>query len=194
MISKRMEVNSMSHYQKKNHRKQNLIIWSFLAGIFFTGAFIGGLITALCCHTSTASVVPTKCVTVIEKDDTEPLVATERLAMTTGTTETDKPEYVAFTATAYCPCEKCCGKWANNRPNGKIIGAAGVELEPGVSIAADFSVLPIGTTVEIEGLGTYKVQDTGAAVTGNKIDIYFLNHDDAVEFGVQTVYLRVLEK
>lgn len=178
----------MPQYQKKNHRKQNLILWSFLAGIFFTGAFIGGLIMALCCHTSAASVVPTKCVTVIEKDDTEPPTVSE------STLTESEPEYIEFRAMAYCGCHLCCGKWANNRPNGKIIGAAGVELKQGVSIAADFSVLPIGTSVEIEGLGTYKVQDTGAAITGNKIDIYFLNHDDAVEFGVQTVYLRVLKK
>ncbi len=107
-------------------------------------------------------------------------------------------EWIKFTATAYCGCQKCCGEWAvKNRPNGKVIGAAGVELIEGVSIAADTSVLPKGTTVEIKSdtvAGTFIVHDTGGALVGNKIDLYFCSHEDALNFGVQTVYLRVIDK
>ena len=45
--------------------------------------------------------------------------------------EPAEPEPVllgSFRITAYCSCEKCCGEWAKNRPNGIVYGAAGVEL------------------------------------------------------------------
>lgn len=99
-----------------------------------------------------------------------------------------------YRITAYCACEKCCGKWALNRPNGIVYGAAGVELEAGVSCA---SPLPFGTVVEVEGLGEYIVQDRLAQWVVDKygenlIDIYFDDHEAAKEFGLQyhNVYLK----
>ena len=89
-----------------------------------------------------------------------------------------------FKLTAYCPCEKCCGIWAYNRPNGVVYGAIGEELKEGYSIAVDPSVILYGTEVVINGK-TYKAQDCGGAIKGNRIDVYFNDHDDALEFGVQ---------
>jgi len=100
-----------------------------------------------------------------------------------------------YTITAYCPCEICCGIWAKNRPGGIVYGAAGIELQEGYSIAAPG--FEFGTTLYIEGLGEYVVQDTTASWVAEKydnkiIDIYFLSHDDALEFGLQhrKVYLK----
>lgn len=99
-----------------------------------------------------------------------------------------------YRITAYCACEKCCGEWALNRPNGIVYGAAGVELTAGVSCA---SPLPFGTVVEIEGLGEYIVHDRTAQWVVDKygenlIDIYFDDHEAALEFGLQyhNVYLK----
>ena len=89
-----------------------------------------------------------------------------------------------FKLTAYCPCFKCCGKWAYNRPNGVIYGAIGEELKEGYSIAVDPNVIPYKTKVIIDGK-TYKAQDCGGAIKGNRIDVYFEDHNDALEFGVQ---------
>jgi len=89
-----------------------------------------------------------------------------------------------FKLTAYCPCEECCGKWANNRPNGIVYGAIGEELKEGYSIAVDPDVIPYKSEVTINGK-TYKAQDCGGGIKGNEIDIYFENHDDALDFGVQ---------
>lgn len=105
---------------------------------------------------------------------------------------------VEFVATAYCSCEKCCGVWATKRPldeNGNpiIYGASGIVLQQGVSVAADTSLYPMGTLLEIEGMGTYTVQDRGGAIKENRLDIYFDNHQDAVAFGVQTVQVRVVK-
>ena len=51
----------------------------------------------------------------------------------------------SHTITAYCSCPICCGSWADNRPNGIVYGAHGVELEQGVSVAAP---LPNGTVID----------------------------------------------
>lgn len=109
-------------------------------------------------------------------------------------TPSEESEWQTFTVTAYCSCKKCCGKWALNRPNGLVYTASGAIAEEGVTIAADWSILPVGTVVEIESLGERIVQDRGGVITGNKIDIYFNLHEDALEFGVQEVLVRVLDK
>ncbi len=103
-----------------------------------------------------------------------------------------------FRVTAYCPCEKCCGVWALNRPNGIVYGAAGIELKAGVSAA---SPLPFGTVVEVEGLGEYTVQDRTAQWVVEKfgenlIDIYCDTHEEAEAIGLQylNVYLKEDEK
>lgn len=103
--------------------------------------------------------------------------------------EIKKESLGEFKLTAYCSCEKCCGKWALNRPkdeNGKdiVYGSTGAILVAGTSIAVDPSVIPYGSQVEING-HTYIAQDTGGAIKGNRIDVYFDNHQDALNFGVQ---------
>lgn len=111
--------------------------------------------------------------------------------------EPAEPESVllgSFRVTAYCSCEKCCGEWAKNRPNGIVYGAAGVELKAGVSCA---SPLPLGTVVEVEGLGEYIVQDRPAQWVidkygENQIDIYFDSHEAASAFGLKQ--LNVYQK
>jgi 3D (Asp-Asp-Asp) domain-containing protein len=103
-------------------------------------------------------------------------------------------EYIAeFRITAYCSCKKCCGKWADNRPNGIVYGASGQELKAGVSVA---SFLPFGTELYIDGLGEYVVQDRPAEWVFDKygrnvVDVYFDNHEEACQFGLK--YLDVYE-
>lgn len=103
--------------------------------------------------------------------------------------EIKKESLGEFKLTAYCSCEKCCGKWALNRPkdeNGKdiVYGSTGAILVAGTSIAVDPSVIPYDSQVEING-HTYIAHDTGGAIKGNRIDVYFDNHQDALNFGVQ---------
>jgi len=90
-----------------------------------------------------------------------------------------------FIATAYCPCALCCGKEDG-------ITASGVKAREGITIAADWDVMPEGTIVEIEGIGYRIVQDTGSAIKGHRIDIYFEEHEEALEFGLQEVRVRIL--
>ena len=91
--------------------------------------------------------------------------------------------------TGYCPCSICCGQYAYNRPtdeNGDpiVYGASGEVLIPGYSCAGS---LPFGTLVQIEGLGTFRVDDRG--VSGNHLDLYYGTHEEAsnVGYGYRTV-------
>lgn len=110
--------------------------------------------------------------------------------------ETKPPEeaWTTVTATAYCPCEKCCGVWAENRPNGIVYTASGAIAQEGVTIAADWDIYPPGTVLYIEGLGEYTVQDRGGAIKGQKVDVYFKNHEDALQFGRQEVRIKVISE
>ncbi len=112
-------------------------------------------------------------------------------ADTVYTTELDTyPEYETFIARAYCGCKECNGIWSD----GTVAkSSTGTKLEQGVSVAADFSVLPPFTQIEVSGLGIYTVHDCGSAIKGNEIDVYFDNHEDAQDFGVKKVRVKVCE-
>lgn len=129
--------------------------------------------------------------------DPEPMnTVTPEILITPSPEPAPEVEWVTYRVTAYCACEICCGEWAKNRPDGIVYGAAGVPLEQGVSCA---SPLPFGTEVEIEGLGTYVVQDRIASWVVDKygenlIDIYFSDHEAACAFGLQYLNVCVKEK
>lgn len=87
-----------------------------------------------------------------------------------------------YTATAYCSCPKCCGKWSAYN-----LTASGTTPEEGRTVAADWSVLPAGTSIYIDGLGWRTVEDTGSGVNGQWLDIYMEDHQAALEWGRQQV-------
>lgn len=118
-------------------------------------------------------------------------------------------ETMEVLATAYCHCSYCCGKVPEEANYG--VTASGVNLlqliESGVTphvIAADVTVLPLGTKVYIEvpegerssyvteDYGFASVEDTGSAIVNKKIDVYFPTHQEALEWGVKNVALYVL--
>ena len=91
---------------------------------------------------------------------------------------------IEYTATAYCSCEKCCGKWAKYNKT-----ASGTTPKQGKTIAVDKNVIPLGSKVYIEGYGEYIAEDTGSTIIGNRIDIYFESHQEALNFGRRKVKL-----
>lgn len=120
------------------------------------------------------------------------IVAPDAILTVTEEAPEPEPEWTEVVATAYCPCEKCCGSYARNRPGGIVYTASGEVATAGVTIAADWTIYPPGTVVEIEGMGTYIVHDKGGAIKGQRIDLYFEDHAAALDFGRQAVNLRVL--
>lgn len=121
------------------------------------------------------------------------IVAPDAILTVTEAQFEPEPEWTEVIATAYCPCERCCGSYARNRPNGIVYTASGEVAQVGVTIAADWTIYPPGTVVEIEGIGTRIVHDKGGAIKGNRIDIYYDDHAAALDFGRQAVKIRVLE-
>ena len=81
------------------------------------------------------------------------------------------------TVTSYCPCEICCGQWADG------LTATGIPAVPGI-VAVDPEVIPLGSVVVIGGQ-RYLAADTG--VTGLHVDVCAAEHQDAEDFGVQTL-------
>jgi 3D (Asp-Asp-Asp) domain-containing protein len=51
--------------------------------------------------------------------------------------------------------------------------------------AVDPKVIPLGSIVEIKGIGRFRAEDTGSKVKGRVIDIYMPNCVEAKKFGVQ---------
>lgn len=85
-------------------------------------------------------------------------------------------EYVGeCTVTAYCPCELCCGQWADG------LTATGLPASPGI-IAVDPEIIPLGSTVIVDGQ-RYLAADTG--VTGQAVDLCMESHVAALAFGVR---------
>ena len=85
-----------------------------------------------------------------------------------------------FTVTAYCSCQKCCGRSARG------LTASGKHVRRGM-IAADWGVLPKGTRVRLSAFPghTFVVEDTGSAILGNRIDVWMPSHWLARKFGVR---------
>ncbi|MGF7049687.1 uncharacterized protein YabE (DUF348 family)/3D (Asp-Asp-Asp) domain-containing protein [Paenibacillus sp. DS2015] len=70
--------------------------------------------------------------------------------------------------------------------------ASGTRVTEGRTIAVDPNVIPLGWWVYIEGMGFRRAEDTGGAIKGNKIDMYFDSLQNARDFGRKsgrTVYV-----
>ena len=98
-----------------------------------------------------------------------------------------------FEASAYtadCP-EGCSGVTATGIDVTGTIFHAGKRI-----IAVDPSVIALGSTVEIKQADgtTFEAmaQDTGSAIKGAKIDVLVAREADAVQFGRQSVQVRVI--
>lgn len=64
--------------------------------------------------------------------------------------------------------------------------ATGVSTGPGI-VAVDPSVIPLGTRMTIPGYGEGIAADTGGAVRGNIIDVWFPTVEQALQWGRRTV-------
>ncbi|SFS94798.1 3D domain-containing protein [Paenibacillus sp. 453mf] len=70
--------------------------------------------------------------------------------------------------------------------------ASGTRVQEGRTIAVDPDVIPLGWWVYIEGVGFRRAEDTGGAIKGNKIDVYYDSLEQAIHFGRKkgkTVYV-----
>ncbi|MCM8542990.1 MAG: 3D domain-containing protein [Lentisphaeraceae bacterium] len=108
-----------------------------------------------------------------------------------------------MTVTAYCPCATCCG-WKVNRYGNPVFNygskrgyrkkvgytSKGTRADIG-TIAADSRSIPYGTKLYVQGYGFGVVEDTGGALKGNHIDIFFNSHSQAMRWGVKSMKVAV---
>lgn len=88
--------------------------------------------------------------------------------------------------TGYCCCHLCTNKHPGDKSYG--VTASGKRVAPGMC-AADKSV-PFGTVYEIPGYGRAVVEDRGGAIRGNRIDVFYRTHAEAIRFGRQTLQVN----
>ena len=87
--------------------------------------------------------------------------------------------------TAYCPCARCCGKFADRiTASGQPVTANG-----GRFVAAPPEI-PFGTMLRIPGYGTVPVLDQGGAIKGARLDVFFPTHQEALRWGRQRLEIQ----
>lgn len=76
--------------------------------------------------------------------------------------------------------------------------ASQTTTKAGRTVAADPTVLPIGTVIAVSGAGSYSgeyvVQDTGDKIVGRRIDIFMPSRAAAIQFGKKNVRVRIVRK
>ena len=87
----------------------------------------------------------------------------------------------------YCSATAYCGGGTT------ASGLQCVRKPEGIStVAVDPSVIPLGTYMYIDGYGYAIAADTGGAIKGNKIDIYYDYEQECNNWGVQNVKVTIL--
>ncbi|MEK4145813.1 ubiquitin-like domain-containing protein [Robertmurraya sp. FSL W8-0741] len=124
--------------------------------------------------------------TLKEKRDQVVAVGTKAVAQTVsrGTNNNVSREFTVSSTAYTANCNGCSG-----------ITATGYNLKanPGAKIiAVDPRVIPLGTKVYVEGYGYAIAADTGSAIKGNKIDVFFSSQSAAYRWGRKNVKIKIL--
>ncbi|OFI05492.1 cell wall-binding protein YocH precursor [Clostridium acetireducens DSM 10703] len=61
------------------------------------------------------------------------------------------------------------------------------------SVAVDPRIIPLGTKLYIEGYGYAIAEDTGGAIKGNRIDLFFSSKSEVYNWGVRQVNVYILK-
>ncbi|XLP24752.1 cell wall-binding protein EntB [Bacillus toyonensis] len=83
----------------------------------------------------------------------------------------------------------------NGTYGGRVLTAMGHDLtaNPNIRIiAVDPKVIPLGSKVWVEGYGEAIAGDTGSAIKGNRIDVLMGSKSKAMNWGRQTVKVKIL--
>lgn len=100
---------------------------------------------------------------------------------TGDSTERKGKKTMTMHATAYSPQD----------PGVKSYTATKTKLRKGV-VAVDPKVIPLGSKLYIEGYGEAVAEDVGRSIKGNRIDLAFDTHKEALNFGRRNVKVTIL--
>jgi len=123
------------------------------------------------------------------KEEAKAKEATKTQEVSKNNTQSAKRE-LTVVATAYTadPSE-------NGTYGGRVLTAMGHDLTENPNmriIAVDPKVIPLGSKVWVEGYGEAIAGDTGSAIKGNRIDVLMGSKSKAMNWGRQTVKVKVL--
>ncbi|NIK78535.1 3D (Asp-Asp-Asp) domain-containing protein [Paenibacillus castaneae] len=114
-------------------------------------------------------------------------------AASLGKYEDPKLETVEVIATGYTAGVESTGKRPGHPQYGITYSGVKVRRDQVSTIAADPKLFPIGTLLYIPGYGYGVVADTGSAIKGKKIDLYFETIKQVYEqWGKRKVEVQVL--
>ena len=83
--------------------------------------------------------------------------------------------------------------YSTNQPELSSYTATGIDLRQNpYVVAVDPSFIPLGSTIYIEGYGTFIAGDTGGAIVGNRIDIHLTDLNACYNFGRRSMQIQVV--
>jgi len=95
-------------------------------------------------------------------------------------------DVITMEASAYCPCEICCGEYAS----GYTADGSKATAMHTVATSDDY---PFGTLMYIPYFdAVFEVEDRGGAIQDNRIDIYYDTHQEALIFGRHTITVYII--
>lgn len=98
-------------------------------------------------------------------------------------------------ATGYTAGEESTGKQPGHPSYGITYSGVKVKRDLYSTVAADPGVFPIGTILFIPGYGYGIVADTGSAIKGNKLDLYYDTVDEVYSnWGKRTLDVHIIKK
>ncbi len=107
--------------------------------------------------------------------------------------------YCPGTAAAGCPLDErghsaCTGKYNDGFTSMgvKAVAGTGAAYNPHL-IAVDPRVIPLSSKLYIRGYGFALAKDIGGAIKGNRIDILFATHEQALRFGRRRLKIYLLD-
>lgn len=101
-----------------------------------------------------------------------------------STNNTASKEIIVEASAYTASCEGCSG-----------ITATGIDLKANPNakvISVDPTIIPLGSKVYVEGYGEAIAGDTGGAIKGKRIDVFFPSQQDAINFGVKQLKVTIL--
>ncbi len=95
---------------------------------------------------------------------------------------------VRMRVSAYCPCRKCCGKHSDG------LTASAHRIRRGDMFVAADNKYDFKTRFVVPGYNESKpveVLDRGGAIRGNRLDVFFHSHEEAREWGLKYMDVKV---
>lgn len=83
--------------------------------------------------------------------------------------------------------------YSTQQPGLSTHTATGIDLRVNSRvIAVDPRIIPLGSLVEVQGMGVYVAGDTGGAIKGRIIDIHYPTVSQALNWGRRNVNIRII--